>query len=102
MTQSDAPEIDRLERYKSRAWTRQMRAIRNFIEIKRAANLKGKFEKDVATNRASEMRLCTTVAISVQGSQYRLWVLQNEAKVSFSRRRPGPGVRLRKRHRRKS
>jgi hypothetical protein len=31
-----APEIYRLERYESRAWSRQMRAIRNFIEIKRA------------------------------------------------------------------
>jgi hypothetical protein len=36
-----APEIDRLERYESRAWTRQMRAIRNFIEIKRAAESQG-------------------------------------------------------------
>jgi len=32
-----ASEIDRLERYESRAWTRQMRAIRNFIEISRLA-----------------------------------------------------------------
>jgi hypothetical protein len=30
-------EIGRLERYESRAWTRQMRAIRNFIEISRSA-----------------------------------------------------------------
>ncbi len=27
------PEIDRLERYESRAWTRQMRAMRTFLEI---------------------------------------------------------------------
>jgi hypothetical protein len=30
------PEIDRLEHYESRAWTRQMRAMRNFIEISRS------------------------------------------------------------------
>jgi hypothetical protein len=30
------PEIDRLERYESRAWTRQMRAMRSFIEISRS------------------------------------------------------------------
>jgi hypothetical protein len=30
------PEIDRLEYYESRAWTRQMRAMRNFIEISRS------------------------------------------------------------------
>ncbi len=30
------PEIDRLERYESRAWTRQMRALRSFIEIRRS------------------------------------------------------------------
>jgi hypothetical protein len=30
------PEIDRLERYESRAWTRQMRAMRSFIEIRRS------------------------------------------------------------------
>lgn len=30
------PEIDRLERYESCAWTRQMRAVRNFIEISRS------------------------------------------------------------------
>ena len=30
------PEIDRLERYESRAWTRQLRAMRSFIEISRS------------------------------------------------------------------
>jgi hypothetical protein len=30
------PEIDRLEYYESRAWTRQMRAMRSFIEIGRS------------------------------------------------------------------
>jgi hypothetical protein len=30
------PEIDRLERYESRAWTRQMRATRSLMEIKRS------------------------------------------------------------------
>jgi hypothetical protein len=30
------PEIDRLEHYESRAWTRQMRAMPNFIEISRS------------------------------------------------------------------
>jgi hypothetical protein len=30
------PEIDRLEYYDSRAWTRQMRAMRSFIEISRS------------------------------------------------------------------
>jgi hypothetical protein len=30
------PEIDRLERYESRAWTRQMRAMRSFIAISRS------------------------------------------------------------------
>jgi hypothetical protein len=30
------PEIDRLERYESRAWTRHMRAARSMIEIKRS------------------------------------------------------------------
>jgi hypothetical protein len=30
------PEIDRLERYDSRAWMRQMRAMRSMIEIKRS------------------------------------------------------------------
>jgi hypothetical protein len=30
------PEIDRLEHYESRAWTRQMRALRSFIEISRS------------------------------------------------------------------
>jgi hypothetical protein len=30
------PEIDRLERYESRAWTRQKRAMRDFIEISRS------------------------------------------------------------------
>jgi hypothetical protein len=33
-----APEIDSLERYESRAWTRQMRAMRNFIEISRSTD----------------------------------------------------------------
>jgi len=32
-----APDLDRLDRYEARAWTRQMRAIRNFIEISRSA-----------------------------------------------------------------
>jgi hypothetical protein len=30
------PEIDRLERYESRAWTRQMRAMRTFLDIARS------------------------------------------------------------------
>ena len=30
------PEIDRLERYESHAWTREMRAMRSFIEISRS------------------------------------------------------------------
>jgi hypothetical protein len=33
---NDGPQIDRLERYESRAWTRQMRATRSFIEIRRS------------------------------------------------------------------
>jgi hypothetical protein len=32
-----APDLDTLERYENRAWSRQIRAIREFIEIKRLA-----------------------------------------------------------------
>ncbi len=32
-----APDLDRLERYEYRAWLRQMRAIRDFIDIKQSA-----------------------------------------------------------------
>ena len=32
-----APDLDALERYETRAWSRQMRAIREFIDIRRSA-----------------------------------------------------------------
>jgi hypothetical protein len=35
------PEIDRLEYYESRAWTRQMGAMRNFMEISRSIETEG-------------------------------------------------------------
>jgi hypothetical protein len=33
---SAMPDLDRLERYRRRAWSREMRAIRRFLEIQSA------------------------------------------------------------------
>jgi hypothetical protein len=54
------PEIDRLEYYESRAWTRQMRAMRSFIEISR---YQSKHEGRMNAHAVQDPRLSTTKAI---------------------------------------